>query len=202
MRATPEQRERFKKMVRDFAEKYQIEYSVMDDGDKTWVKLIKPYRYADNDVYYDPDGHEVFCAVCWPEVRSLTEAATAIFVHAIRKLNLDGWEPVAKTPRITNVIYNPPATVVFWSDGTKTVVKCGDGDEFDPEKGLAMAISKKMLGNQGNYYNEFKKWTWKHEVENVYPKLAFSPVYDAGSGRLGDIIRERLLSILRRGVTG
>lgn len=29
----------------------------------------------------------------------------------------------------------------------------------DPEKGLAMAITKKAIGNQGNYCNELKKWT-------------------------------------------
>lgn len=58
---------------------------------------------------------------------------------------------------IKKVIFNDPATIVFWNDGTKTVVKAHD-EEFDPEKGLAMAISKKLLGNKGNYYNEFKKW--------------------------------------------
>lgn len=35
----------------------------------------------------------------------------------------------------TNVIFNGPATIVFWNDGTKTVVKCSDGDEYDPESG-------------------------------------------------------------------
>lgn len=63
-----------------------------------------------------------------------------------------------RLPDIKNVIFNDPATIVFWSDGTKTVVKVQDGDEYDEEKGLAMAISKKALGNQGNYYNVFKKW--------------------------------------------
>lgn len=51
---------------------------------------------------------------------------------------------------IKNVIFNDPATIIFWNDGTKTVVKA--------EKGLAMAISKKVLGNKGNYYETFKKW--------------------------------------------
>ena len=60
--------------------------------------------------------------------------------------------------KIKNVIFSDPATIVFWSDGSKTVVKCGERDIFDPEKGLAMAISKKFLGNKGNYNNEFKKW--------------------------------------------
>lgn len=61
-------------------------------------------------------------------------------------------------PAIKKVIFNDPATIVFWADDTKTVVKCQDDDIFDPEKGLAMAISKKALGNKGNYCNEFKKW--------------------------------------------
>ena len=56
-------------------------------------------------------------------------------------------------PVIKKVIFNPPATIVLWSDGSKTVVKCGEQDEFDPEKGLVMAITKKLFGGKGNYYN-------------------------------------------------
>ena len=63
-----------------------------------------------------------------------------------------------KMPEIKNVIFNKPATIVMWSDGTKTVVKTQDKERFNKEKGLAMAIAKKALGNQGNYYEEFKKW--------------------------------------------
>ena len=59
---------------------------------------------------------------------------------------------------IEKVIFNPKATIVFWSDHTKTIVKLDKDDERDDEKGLAMAISKKFLGNKGNYYNEFRKW--------------------------------------------
>lgn len=44
---------------------------------------------------------------------------------------------------IRKVIFSNPATIVLWSDGTKTVVKCGPDDIFDKEKGLAMAIVKK-----------------------------------------------------------
>jgi hypothetical protein len=65
-----------------------------------------------------------------------------------------GWN----IPEIDNVIFNDPATIIFWKDGTKTVVKA-EGEDFDPEKGLAMAISKKALGNKGNYFDIFKKWT-------------------------------------------
>lgn len=61
-------------------------------------------------------------------------------------------------PEIENVIFNDPATIVFWTDGTKTVVKCQEDDEFDPEKGLTMAIAKKVYGNKGSYCNVIKKW--------------------------------------------
>lgn len=71
--------------------------------------------------------------------------------------------PIGKLPKIQKVIFNDPATIVFWSDKTKTVVKAQDGDIFDPEKGLAMAISKKALGNGYDYYNKFKKWLPKEE---------------------------------------
>lgn len=60
-------------------------------------------------------------------------------------------------PGIKKVIFNDPATIVIWKDGSKTIVKAQD-EAFDPEKGLAMAISKKALGNNGRYFNEFKKW--------------------------------------------
>ena len=71
-------------------------------------------------------------------------------------------------PKIKDVIYNDPATIVFWEDGTKTVVKCKN-EKFDPEKGLAMAFSKKILGNKGNYYNVFKKWLPDEKPNTTVP---------------------------------
>lgn len=61
-------------------------------------------------------------------------------------------------PEIADVIFSGPATIVQWTDGTKTVVKCSKDENFDPEKGLVMAITKKALGNKGNYYETIKKW--------------------------------------------
>lgn len=84
--------------------------------------------------------------------------------ETINKITFNKPEP------IKNVIFNDPATIVFWNDGTKTVVKA-ENEDFDPEKGLAMAISKKFLGNQGNYYETFKKWLPEKESElkSVWP---------------------------------
>lgn len=61
----------------------------------------------------------------------------------------------APTVQVKKVIFNAPATIVYWSDGSKTVVKCKKGEIFDREKGLAMAISKKFLGKA--YRKTFKE---------------------------------------------
>lgn len=65
-----------------------------------------------------------------------------------------------KRPQCTikNVIFNDPATVVFWSDGSKTVVKCQPNDVYDKETGLAMCIAKKFFGNKSNFNDVFTKW--------------------------------------------
>lgn len=61
------------------------------------------------------------------------------------------------TPEQEKVIFNKPATIVYWNDGTKTVVKCQNGEEFDPEKGIALCYMKKICGNTGRYNELIKK---------------------------------------------
>lgn len=83
------------------------------------------------------------------------------------------YNPNTNSLHITNVIFNPPATIVFWSDNTKTVVKCDyECEIYDPEKGIAMAISKKLLGNNKyEYYNTFKHWLKKWNKQNPVPPI-------------------------------
>lgn len=67
---------------------------------------------------------------------------------------------------IKKVIFNDPATIVFWKDGTKTIVRCREGAEFDPEKGLAMAISRHYLCDicgLERYDGIFKRYMPKEE---------------------------------------
>ena len=65
-----------------------------------------------------------------------------------------------KQPRIKEVIFNPPATIIKWEDGTKTVVKCQGDDEYDREKGFVMAYLKKLLGNDNTFNEEINKWVY------------------------------------------
>lgn len=56
---------------------------------------------------------------------------------------------------IEKVIFNDPATIIFWKDGAKTVVKCQPGDKYGKEKGLAMCYMKKAMRNKGNFNDQF-----------------------------------------------
>lgn len=50
------------------------------------------------------------------------------------------------SPDVMRIIFNPPATIVFWMDGTKTVVKCAEGEKFDPYTGFCYAFTERYFG--------------------------------------------------------
>lgn len=120
-------------------------------------------------------GHEVIIIVDGKEIPvTITNMETERFSYeSIMKIKLngivDGRSSVGyKDPRrigvlkipsdmaYKRVIFNDPATIVIWEDGSKTIVKCQKGDVYDPEKGLALCFMKKALGNKGNFNNVLK----------------------------------------------
>ena len=117
--------------------------------------------------------------IIWKEVHSLTEAAVPILSDVKMQLNLNYMPNLA----IKDVIFNPPATIVLWMDGTKTVVKDQGEVFYDPEKGMAMAVAKKAFGNQGNYYNQFAKYLDIYEK-----KQGAESISSYGNTILDDII--------------
>lgn len=56
-------------------------------------------------------------------------------------------------PFVKKIIFSGPATVVLWDDGSKTVVKCSEDDQFDPYAAVAQAYTKKIFRTN----NQFKK---------------------------------------------
>lgn len=74
---------------------------------------------------------------------------------------------------IKQVIFNGPATIVIWHDGSKTVVKCAEGDEYSKFSGLAIAICKHIYGpNFKKVFNYFipKEETGCHSSETTNSK--------------------------------
>ena len=144
----------FIKMLNKFADENNFSFQYSTNKNKNQCGL---YEYANSYEYHfihNPTDRTFKYTVKWDLVDSLSEAASTIFA------DLKSQTIICSYPflDITKVIFNSPATIVMWSDGTKTIVKCKKDEKFDPEKGLAMAISKKFLGNKGNYAKTFKKW--------------------------------------------
>lgn len=62
--------------------------------------------------------------------------------------------------KIEKVIFNPPATIIYFGDGTKTVVKCGQHDEFNPDAGLALCLLKHSCENMDiNFHSVLRAYT-------------------------------------------
>lgn len=72
-------------------------------------------------------------------------------------------------PKPVKIIYNPPATIVFWTDGTKTVVKCSAEDEYNEYYGFLCALGKKIFGT-----NSHLKKLIDEKAERHYPEDEFS----------------------------
>lgn len=67
-------------------------------------------------------------------------------------MKLQANQPASRhLPMPVNVIFHNPATIVFWDDGDKTVVKCQPGDTFSAEAGLTAAMLKKYMGNDNTF---------------------------------------------------
>lgn len=75
----------------------------------------------------------------------------------------------AHTIAIERVMFNGGCTIVFWTDGTKTVVKCDKREEFDMEKGLMAAIIKRLYGcpsqNTSGYNALFREFCVESNIE-------------------------------------
>lgn len=96
---------------------------------------------------------------------------------------------------VKDILVNGPATIVFWTDGTKTVVKCGPDDSYDVEKAVAMCFMKKVLGSRSmkklfdlaedkaaEYDNQFKRL----ELTDLdtYFKNALNAIFNPNPGKL------------------
>ena len=95
---------------------------------------------------------------CHDWMRKHPQAALAI----MRGETITTMKPVI---RIDRVIFDGPATIVFCSDDTKTVVKCMDGDPFAYDVGVAMATLKKVLGKSYAPYRSAVKKMIKEALD-------------------------------------
>ena len=87
------------------------------------------------------------------------------------------YPPFWGVPDIKRIVFNDPATIVFWDDGTKTVFKTCEGDKFERYMGFAMACMKKMFGSTMAAKNVMEEF----DTENMklWREEAVKPKQDA-----------------------
>ena len=113
---------------------------IIKDGET--IMTIKPYNIAWENSYHErPKVHidGVLCGGEFDQSGSIKNAKCG--------------------PEGKRVIYNEPATVVLWADGTKTVVRCQPGDVFDRRIGFLTALAKKVYGGGGRFNDLIRKVT-------------------------------------------
>lgn len=86
---------------------------------------------------------EDYC-ICHDVVSDLSRT---FLLNEYKKGLIEGREIVWKSISVDRIIFNDPATIVFWKDGTKTVVKCQEDQTFNPYFGFCAAIAKKLYGS-------------------------------------------------------
>lgn len=114
-------------------------------------------------------------------------------------------------PTVKRVIFSDPATIIFWEDGSKTVVKCQEGDTYNPETGFALAYLKKLLGNDNTFNKEINKYVGPEKgkltmpdpkdaaIRNAYGALSTVLFYSKGKAtkaQLEKAIDQALLHLL------
>ena len=113
------------------------------------------------------DGYLPILSLEGNVIRALSDCAVSEYLETTKPITLSEAKQLlnsiygvssVNSMGIKDVIFNDPATIVLWKDGTKTVVKCQENDTFSKETGLAMAICKKFFGNKSNYNDVFKQW--------------------------------------------
>ena len=116
-----------------------------------------------NSIYGIPNGS----SKCWDELK--TNYALTDSEPISKKTSKEAYNKCIFS-EIKDIIINDPATIILWKDGTKTIVKCQPVDTCDPEKGIAMAILKKLYGNSGFYKDIFEPAIEKYELKKSLEK--------------------------------
>lgn len=155
-----------------YLEHEEIENSTDEFSQKNFCRLIEfLYLYNDCITYYF--NGSTMCFSCNDQ-----ESSYAL-IRIIHKLANRKTKDLAisannlyNTFEVKDILVNGPATIVFWTDGTKTVVKCGPDDSYDEEKAVAMCFMKKALGSRSMHKIFDIAEDRKTEYDNQFTQLS------------------------------
>jgi hypothetical protein len=100
-----------------------------------------------------PDRRDILSTITDADIKKM------MYDHELTTVSFEKANPFAAPHMFgalkpKKVIFNNPATIVIWSDGTKTVVTRQKGDRYNKEEGLALCYMKKALGNSSRVFND------------------------------------------------
>lgn len=101
----------------------------------------------------------------WFEERTLFRKMVRDRINSVYGLAPSTWDPTVKPtttpPQPKFVQFNGDYTTVVWKDGSHTVVKRTEGEEYDEEKAILFAIVKHLCKDNGcemsRYFDKFFK---------------------------------------------
>ena len=109
----------------------------------------------DNEVYVSPEFKELLEDLC-------STFAGTDFKSSVPKAN--GYFPTMPEIPISRVTYSGDTTVVFFTDGTKTIVKRSGADKYDRQTAIVYALIKRLFGKIGRYDAKTKKF-YENEID-------------------------------------
>lgn len=121
------------------------EVHIVDQSDPDNV-VEHVFNKSDDDIPFGEEEDEDLCK----NYSSCSECPVQYECDECAQVDLDceEYEPdMWGIPDIDRIVFSGPATIVFWMDGTKTVVKCMEGEKFERYAGFAAACMKKMFGS-------------------------------------------------------
>lgn len=165
----------FKKEKDDFVElysvdgKYNLNFILMPEDFISYgypeIKSFYDCGYAPQHVYHDYIDTDI--ASAYSHILPDLIRSSQNILKGESTMKNTNKKPTPSNP-IKQVIFNGPATIVYWKDGSKTIVKCQEGAVNDPEKGFAMAVARHyfcdILG-MSRYDGIFKKYLPKEKKE-------------------------------------
>ena len=98
-------------------------------------------------------------------------------------------------PEVKKVIFSGNCTIVLFTDNTKVIVRA-EGEEFDKEKGLAMALVKRVYGtnkSHSNYYDIFKKWIPEEKtMEDISIEITDAIMNGSSKKKISKLVKESI----------
>lgn len=120
-------------------------YNAVFSRDDTFCGPKKSKRYAWFSRYFDKDD------MASTILRAAVDWRLGQYTHTAFYADNEPYHIISSATHVDldvdKIIYSGPKTIVLWNDGTKTIVSCGEDDEFDEYAGFCAAFAKKLIGS-------------------------------------------------------